>query len=108
MLADEPSIDLPFIVVPVECILLVKQLFESGALVARAFRALVGSRFTFTEQSVKVLIIVHALLTATPFPLFVIFAGVQTLPHELDKASVIDGATRLRHVWHIMIRSTLR
>ncbi len=94
---------MPFIVVPVVGTLMVKQLFESGGIVAWAFRELLGSRFIFTEQSVKGLILVHSLWAATPFPMIVFFAGLQTLPHELVEASMIDGATRLRQVRHIMI-----
>ena len=94
---------MPFIVVPVVGTLMVKQLFESGGIVAWVFRELIGSRFIFTEQSVKGLILVHALWAATPFPMIVFFAGLQTLPHELVEASMIDGATRLRQVRHIMI-----
>ncbi len=94
---------MPFIVVPVVGTLMVKQLFESGGLVAWAYRALLGSRFIFTEQSVKSLILLHSLWAATPFPLIVFFAGLQTLPDELVEASMIDGATRLRQVRHIMI-----
>ena len=94
---------MPFIVVPVVGTLMVKQLFESGGIVAWAFRQLIGSRFILTEQSVKSLILIHALWAATPFPLIVFFAGLQTLPHELVEASMIDGATRLRQVRHIMI-----
>ena len=94
---------MPFIVVPVVGTLMVKQLFESGGIVAWAYRELLGSRFIFTEQSVKSLIILHSLWAATPFPLIVFFAGLQTLPQELVEASMIDGATRLRQVRHIMI-----
>ncbi len=94
---------MPFIVVPVVGTLMVKQLFESGGLIAWAYRAIIGSRFILTEQSVKSLIIIHALWAATPFPLIVFFAGLQTLPDELVEASMIDGATRLRQVRHIMI-----
>ncbi len=94
---------MPFIVVPVVGTLMVKQLFESGGIVAWAYRAIIGSRFILTEQSVKGLILVHALWAATPFPLIVFFAGLQTLPDELVEASMIDGATRLRQVRHIMI-----
>ena len=94
---------MPFIVVPVVGTLMVKQLFESGGIVAWAFRQLIGSRFILTEQSVKSLILIHALWAATPFPLIVFFAGLQTLPDELVEASMIDGATRLRQVRHIMI-----
>ncbi len=94
---------MPFIVVPVVGTLMVKQLFESGGIVAWAYRQLLGSRFIFTEASVKGLILLHALWAATPFPLIVFFAGLQTLPQELVEASMIDGATRLRQVRHIMI-----
>ena len=94
---------MPFIVVPVVGTLMVKQLFESGGIVAWAYREIIGSRFILTEQSVKSLIIIHALWAATPFPLIVFFAGLQTLPHELVEASMIDGASRLRQVRHIMI-----
>ncbi len=94
---------MPFIVVPVVGTLMVKQLFESGGIVAWAYRAIIGSRFILTEQSVKSLILIHALWAATPFPLIVFFAGLQTLPQELVEASMIDGATRLRQVRHIMI-----
>ena len=94
---------MPFIVVPVVGTLMVKQLFESGGIIAWAYRTIVGSRFILTEQSVKSLIIIHALWAATPFPLIVFFAGLQTLPHELVEASMIDGATRLRQIRHIMI-----
>lgn len=94
---------MPFIVVPVVGTLMVKQLFESGGIIAWAYRTIIGSRFILTEQSVKSLIIIHALWAATPFPLIVFFAGLQTLPDELVEASMIDGATRLRQVRHIMI-----
>jgi len=94
---------MPFIVVPVVGTLMVKQLFESGGIVAWAYREIMGARFILTEQSVKSLIIVHALWAATPFPLIVFFAGLQTLPDELVEASMIDGASRLRQVRHIMI-----
>lgn len=94
---------MPFIVVPVVGTLMVKQLFESGGIIAYLYRAIIGSRFILTEQSVKSLIIIHALWAATPFPLIVFFAGLQTLPEELVEASMIDGATRLRQVRHIMI-----
>ena len=94
---------MPFIVVPVVGTLMVKQLFESGGIIAYLYRAILGSRFILTEQSVKGLILIHALWAATPFPLIVFFAGLQTLPDELVEASMIDGATRLRQARHIMI-----
>ena len=94
---------MPFIVVPVVGTLMVKQLFESGGIIAWVYRQVVGSRFIFTEPSVKILILLHSLWAATPFAMVVFFAGLQTLSHELIEAAMIDGATRLRQIRHIMI-----
>ena len=94
---------MPFIVVPVVGTLMVKQLFESGGIVAWAYREIVGSRFIFTEQSVKRLILLHDLWSATPFSMIVLFAGLQTISHEMVEASMIDGANRYRQIRHIMI-----
>ena len=57
---------MPFIVVPVVGTLMVKQLFESGGIIAWAYREIFGSRFIFTEQSVKILILVHSLWRQPP------------------------------------------
>ena len=94
---------MPFIVVPVVGTLMVKQLFESGGIIAWAHRELFGARFIFTEHSVKFLILLHSLWAATPFAMIVLFAGLQTISHELVEASMIDGASRLRQIRHIMI-----
>ena len=94
---------MPFIVVPVVGTLMVKQLFESGGIVAWAFREIVGSRFILTEGSVKFLILLHNLWAATPFTMIVLFAGLQTLSHEMVEAAMIDGASHYRQIRHIMI-----
>lgn len=93
----------PFVVVPIVGTLMFKQLFESGGIIAWVFREIFDSRFIFTEQSVKTLIVIHDLWAATPFAMIVFFAGLQTLSHELVEASMIDGANRYRQVRHIMI-----
>ena len=94
---------MPFIVVPVVGTLMVKQLFESGGIIAWLYRELIGSRFIFTESSVKGLILLQSLWAATPFAMIVFFAGLQTLSHEMVEASMIDGASRYRQVRHIML-----
>ncbi len=94
---------LPFIVVPVVGTLMFKQLFEPAGLVSWFFREIIGQRFIFTEFSVKALIIFHALWYVTPFPLVVLFAGLQTLPQELVEAASIDGASRLQQIRHVII-----
>jgi len=94
---------LPFIVVLVVGTLMFKQLFEPAGLMAWFFREILGQRFIFTETSVKALIILHAIWYVTPFPLIVLFAGLQTLPQDLVEASQIDGASRLQQIRYIII-----
>lgn len=94
---------LPFIVVPVVGTLMFKQLFEPAGLVAWFFRNVLEQRFIFTAFSVKALIIIHAIWYVTPFALITLFAGLQTLPHDLVEASAIDGATRLQQIRFVVI-----
>jgi len=89
--------------VPVVGTLMVKQLFESGGIIAWAYRELLGSRFIFTEVSVKGLILLHDLWAATPFAMIVFFAGLQTLSQEMVEASMVDGASRYRQLRHILL-----
>ena len=94
---------LPFIVVPVVGTLMFKQLFEPAGLISWFFRAVLEERFIFTEFSVKILIIVHAIWNVTPFALITLFAGLQTLSKDQLEASSMDGASRLQQIRHIVL-----
>ena len=94
---------LPFVVVPVVGSLMFKQLFEPSGLVAWFFRTVLEDRFIFTELSVKSLIVIHSIWVATPFPIIVFFAGLQTLPKEHVEAAVMDGANWLQQIRHIVL-----
>ena len=94
---------LPFIIVPVIGTIMFKQLWEPSGLLTWIYQELTGTRFRVNETSVKTLIIIFGIWYVTPFTIVVYFAGLQTLPDELVEASMIDGATRMRQVRHIMI-----
>jgi ABC-type sugar transport system permease subunit len=94
---------LPFIVVPVVGTLMFKQLFDVGGLVAYLYQVIVGEPFIYNATSVRVLILVHLIWHATPYPLVVFFAGLQTLPQEHLEAASVDGATRLQQLWNVVI-----
>lgn len=94
---------LPFIVVPVVGTLMFKQLFEPAGLISWFFRTVLQERFIFTEFSVKILIIVHAIWYVTPFALITLFAGLQTLSKDQLEASSMDGASRLQQIRHIVL-----
>jgi ABC-type sugar transport system permease subunit len=97
------AILLPMIVVPVIGSLMFRQLFDPGGLVAWLIRFVSGSRFIFTETTMKGVILFHTIWIASPFALVVFFAGLQTIPGELVDASSIDGANRLQQIRHVAI-----
>jgi ABC-type sugar transport system permease subunit len=39
----------------------------------------------------------------TPFFILILLAGMQTVPAELYEAAKIDGASRFRQIWHVML-----
>ena len=94
---------LPFIIVPVVGSLMFKQLFQSAGPFFYLNRILFESRFIFSEQSVKTMIIFYGIWYVTPFTLVVYFAGLQTLPEELLEAAAMDGATWWDKIRHIVI-----
>jgi ABC-type sugar transport system permease subunit len=94
---------IPFIVVPIVGTLMFKQLFEPSGPMAWFFRTVLEERFIFTAASVKTLIILHNLWMATPFPMVVLFAGLQMLPVEHIEAALMDGANRWHQIRYIVI-----
>lgn len=94
---------LPFIVVPVVGTLMFKQLFDPSGLGAWFFREVLESRFIFSEQSVKTLIIMHSIWATTPYALVTFFAGLQTLPGDLVEAASIDGANWVQKIRYVVI-----
>jgi len=58
------------------------------------------------EMAMKTLILVDA-WQWTPFVFVIVYARLQTLPHEVIEAAEIDGASRWQVLWHIVI-PTLR
>jgi ABC-type sugar transport system permease subunit len=94
---------LPFIVVPVVGTLMFKQMFEIGGLYEYLYKVITGRPFLFNAKSVRTLIILHLIWHATPYPLVVFFAGLQTLPTEHLEAAEVDGAGRFQQIFRIVI-----
>ena len=70
---------LPFIIVPIVGTLMFKQLFEPSGLLTYVYQTVLGTKFRYTETSVKVLILFYGLWYVAPFALVTYFAGLQTL-----------------------------
>ena len=94
---------LPFIIVPIVGTLMFKQLFEPSGLFTYIYQIILDTKFRYTEQTVKTLIILYGIWYVAPFAFVVYFAGLQTLSKDQIEAASIDGATRWQKVRHIVI-----
>jgi len=94
---------LPFIVVPVVGTMMYKQLFQVGGLYAWFFEQIFNQSFVFNSTSVRTLILFQLIWYATPYPLVVFFAGLQTLPETHLEAAEVDGASRFQQVAYVIL-----
>lgn len=94
---------LPFIIVPIIGTLMFKQLFEPSGLITFLYQTIFDTKFRYTEQTVKTLILIHGIWAVTPFSLVTYFAGIQTLPLEQIEAASMDGASIWQKIHHIVI-----
>src|SRR6056297_152761 len=94
---------LPFIVVPVVGTMMYKQLFQVGGLYAWFFEQVFNQSFVFNSTSVRTLILFQLIWYATPYPLVVFFAGLQTLPETHLEAAEVDGASKFQQVFYVIL-----
>jgi ABC-type sugar transport system permease subunit len=94
---------LPFIIVPIIGTIMFKQLFEASGLFTWLIQVILGTKFRYTETSVKLLILLHGLWYVSPYALVTYFAGIQTLPIEQMEAASMDGASGWQKIRHIII-----
>ncbi len=94
---------LPFIVVPVVGTMMYKQLFQVGGLYAWFFELIFNQSFVFNSTSVRTLILFQLIWYATPYPLVVFFAGLQTLPETHLEAAEVDGASKFQQVFYVIL-----
>ena len=94
---------LPFIVVPVVGTMMYKQLFQVGGLYAWFFEQIFNQSFVFNSTSVRTLILFQLIWYATPYPLVVFFAGLQTLPETHLEAAEVDGASRFQQIAYVIL-----
>jgi ABC-type sugar transport system permease subunit len=50
-----------------------------------------------------VTLIIYGIWHAAPFAFIVFYAGLQTVPRETLESAMIDGATRLQQIMHVVI-----
>ena len=94
---------LPFIVTPVVGTLMFRNLFDRWGLYTYLLRELFDYKLIMTSKTVPALIMLHGVWSVMPWPMIVLFAGLQTLPKEPIEAALVDGATWLQRLWYVVI-----
>lgn len=96
---------LPFIVTPVVGALSIKWLFLDNAVVTVLLEQAGLGRIYFLQGpfTVRFLIILYGVWHVAPFAFMVLYAGLQTVPRETLEAALVDGATRLERVTHVIV-----
>lgn len=94
---------LPFIVTPVVGTLIFRNTFDRTGIYTYLLNVLFDYRLTWTDSSVKTLIMLHGIWYTTPFAMITLFAGLQTLPQEPMEAATVDGANELQKIWYVII-----
>lgn len=94
---------LPFVLTPVVGTLIFRDMFDRGGLYFYLLQTFFDYRLIMNSTSVPLLIIFHGIWVATPFAMIALFAGLQTLPKEGMEAALVDGATWLQRLRHIVI-----
>jgi len=94
---------LPFIIVPIVGTMMFKQLFEPSGLFTYLYQTLLGTKFRYTEMSVKILILLYGVWYVAPYALVTYFAGLQTLSQDQLEAASIDGANLLQKIRYVVV-----
>jgi ABC-type sugar transport system permease subunit len=94
---------LPFIIVPIVGTMMFKQLFEPSGLFTYIIQTVTGTKFRYSEVTVKTLIVLYGIWYVAPFALVTYFAGLQTLSKDQMEAASIDGASRVQKILYIVI-----
>ena len=63
--------------------------------------------FLATRFNAQLTVILTGAWRSYPFMMLMILAGLQSIPDELYEAARVDGASRLRQIWHISLPGIL-
>jgi multiple sugar transport system permease protein len=95
---------LPFIVTPVVGTLAVAWLFRDRGLYTYLLsQAGLNIQWYSDPIAAKALIILYGIWSTVPFALMMIYASLQAMPGEPIEAAIVDGATWLQRVRHVVV-----
>jgi len=97
---------LPMIVTPLVGSLILFWMIDSRGIIGSGLQDL----FADPDLSLKastgltwITLIVYGVWHSAPFAFIVFYAGLQTVPQETIEAAMIDGASRLQQIYHVVV-----
>jgi len=96
---------LPMIITPVVSALSIYWLFIDDAVISSLLQQMGFEKLYFlgSELTIRSIIIFHGVWSATPFAFILLYAGLQTVPHETLEAARVDGANRWQATWAVTV-----
>lgn len=96
---------LPFIVTPVIGALSIRWLFIGDGILTSALKWLTGTNISMFAQgwTIELLMMVYRVWHVAPFAFVVFYAALQTVDQDTMESAIVDGASRLERLRHIVI-----
>lgn len=96
---------LPFIVTPVIGALSIRWLFIGDGIATAALKALLQRDISMFAQgwTIELLMLGYRVWHVAPFAFVIFYAGLQTVDQDILESAVVDGASRLERLRHVVL-----
>lgn len=94
-----PLVIAPMILPPTVAGFALLNVFGRNGLIGGPLRDLTGATVPFTPAAV----VIAGVFVSMPFLVLVVLAALNQLPHEIEEAAAIDGASATQAFWHIVL-----
>ena len=96
---------LPFIVTPVIGVLSIRWLFIGDGIATAALKALLQRDISMFAQgwTIELLMLGYRVWHVAPFAFVIFYAGLQTVDQDILESAIVDGASRLERLRHVVL-----
>lgn len=97
---------LPFIVPSLLGSIVVFWMIDSRGIIGSALQALFNDPALSVKASPTltwIMLFAYGIWSSASFYFIIVFAGLQTVPRDSLESAMIDGASRFRRVWHVVL-----
>lgn len=97
---------LPMIITPLIGSLVLFWMIDANGIIGSSLQWLFGDPTLSLKASATLTwltLFVYGIWNAAPFAFVVLYAGLQTVPKDTLESAMIDGASRLERLWHVVM-----